>query len=150
VCGEDEKGKGLRDDSRKNLLSPDVELSGKSFSNELSFDLYKPIDDIYEKINELNKDNNIIIVKSIKRSIISLESSSSLNKVMYTLDGYDETFINRKLANYLAEGRLPVEGKNEALVGSYVKNAFGMKLGDTIGEKSYKIAKLGEVKFLLH
>lgn len=129
-------------DSRKNLLSPDVELSGQNVSEGISFSLYKPIDDIYEKINELNKDNNISLVKSIKRNIISIENNSSLNKVMYTLDGYEEAFINSKLSNYISDGRLPLEGKNEVLVGSYIKNAFQLKLGDTIGDKSYKVGKL--------
>lgn len=133
--------------SKITLIYPDVEIKGASsgVDGSIPYSLYRPIDELYDKWSETIEQEDISSYKSIRRSIISIESGLSMNKVMYTVEGLEEDYINSELNNYVTEGRLPQINKNEVLIGSHIKHAFQFEVGDMIGKHIYKLASIDGV-----
>lgn len=116
---------------------PDVVIHGQRDEDEYGYQLYDSISDIISAAQVMDKDN-VNVVASIERNIISIQNGNSLSNIMCTVKGYDESFINNQII--FSKGRGPKSNGKEVALGNNIAQMLHVSVGDTIGKEEVEIA----------
>lgn len=115
----------------------DVVICGQRDDNAYGFKLYDSIENIVSAAQVMDK-NNVNVVASIERNIISIQNGNSLSNITCMVKGYDEGFIDNQIV--FSKGRGPESDKKEIAIGSNMAKMLGVSVGDSIGENEVEIA----------
>ena len=115
----------------------DVVICGQRDENAYGFKLYDSIENIVSAAQVMDK-NNVNVVASIERNIISIQNGNSLSNITCMVKGYDEGFIDNQIV--FSKGRGPESDKKEIAIGSNMAKMLGVSVGDSIGENEVEIA----------
>lgn len=115
----------------------DVVICGQRDDNAYGFKLYDSIENIVSAAQVMDK-NNVNVVASVERNIISIQNGNSLSNITCMVKGYDEGFIDNQIV--FSKGRGPESDKKEIAIGSNMAKMLGVSVGDSIGENEVEIA----------
>lgn len=109
----------------------DVELRGTNKSSEITYEMYKDIEPVYNFFTGMDANNDLDIYPVISRTLVTVQASP-LKKVDLNIQAYEKDYFVRHLESKLIEGKLP-ENNKEIIIGGYFQKFFELNVGDLLG-----------------